>query len=111
MMNSQPIQGYLYVINYAEGEESLCKLEMKVLFGEDLTDKYLFSKVDIDPSRSVFIKERLTILYRHETYEGLYEQVKENPLSYETFKCLFLRFKGQTIDYKERLERLKKLAF
>ena len=62
MMNSQPIQGYLYVINYAEGEESLCKLEMKVLFGEDLTDKYLFSKVDIDPSRSVFIKERLTIL-------------------------------------------------
>ena len=39
------------MINYAEGEESLCKLEMRVLFGEDLTDKYLFSKVDIDPSR------------------------------------------------------------
>ncbi len=111
MMNNRPIQGYLYVINYAEGEESLCKLEMKVLFGEDLTDKYLFSPIDIDPSRSVFIKERLTILYRQQTYEGLYEQVKENPLSYETFKCLFLRFKGQTLEYKERLERLKQIGF
>ena len=54
-------KGYLYVINYAEGEESLCKLEMKVLFGQELTDKYLFSPIDIDPSRSVFVKERLTI--------------------------------------------------
>ncbi|MDE5977038.1 MAG: methyltransferase domain-containing protein [Turicibacter sp.] len=111
MMNQVPIQGYLYVINYAEGEESLCQLEMKVLFNQELKEKYLFSELAIDPSRSIFIKERLTILYRHQTYEGLYEQVKTNPLSYETFKCLFLRFPHQTVTYQERLNQLKHIGF
>ena len=111
MMKTQKVKGYLYLINYAEGEESLCRLEMKVLFNQELTGKYLFSPLAIDPSRSVFIKERLTILYAHPTYEGLYQQVKENPLNLETFKCLFLRLKGQTLSYHERLSRLKEIGF
>ena len=110
-MKTETMDGYLYIINYAEGEESLCRLEMKVLFNQELTGKYLFSSLAIDPSRSVFIKERLTILYSHPTYEGLYQQVKENPLNLETFKCLFLRFKGQELSYQERLKRLKDIGF
>ena len=47
MMAVLPIKGYLYVINYAEGEESLCRLEMKMLFNQELTDKYLFSSIDM----------------------------------------------------------------
>lgn len=110
-MKTETMDGYLYIINYAEGEESLCRLEMKVLFNQELTGKYLFSSLAIDPSRSVFIKERLTILYSHSTYEGLYQQVKENPLNLETFKCLFLRFNGQELSYQERLKRLKDIGF
>lgn len=107
MMSEQvPVKGYLYVINYAEGEESLCQLEMKVLFNQPLGDKWLWSDIAVDPSRSVFIKERLTIYYQANSFEDLYESVKNQPLSYETFKILFLRFKNQELPYKERLERL-----
>ena len=55
-MKTETMYGYLYIINYAEGEESLCRLEMKVLFNQELTGKSLFSSLAIDPSRSVFIK-------------------------------------------------------
>lgn len=107
MMSEQvPVKGYLYVINYAEGEESLCQLEMKVLFNQPLGDKWLWSDIAVDPSRSVFIKERLTVYYQANSFEDLYESVKNQPLSYETFKILFLRFKNQELPYKERLERL-----
>lgn len=107
MMNEQvPVKGYLYVINYAEGEESLCQLEMKVLFNQPLGDKWLWSDIAVDPSRSVFIKERLTVYYQANSFEDLYESVKNQPLSFETFKILFLRFKNQELPYKERLERL-----
>jgi len=102
---------YLYLINYAEGEEMLCQLEMKVLFNQKLTEKWLISPIKIDPSRSVFLKERLTILYEALTYENLFEQVKEEPLSFETFKLIFLQFPGQEIAYRERLKRLKDVGF
>lgn len=107
MMSEQlPVKGYLYVINYAEGEESLCQLEMKVLFNQPLVDKWLWSDIAVDPSRSVFIKERLTVYYQANSFEDLYESVKNQPLSYETFKILFLKFKNHELSYKERLERL-----
>lgn len=107
MMSDQlPVKGYLYVINYAEGEESLCNLEMKVLFNQTLSDKWLWSEQAVDPSRSVFIKERLTVYYQASSFEALYELVKEQPLSFETFKILFLRFKEQTLSYHERLQHL-----
>ena len=111
MMEALPIKGYLYVINYAEGEEVVMPIRNENVILCGLVINIYFHLIDIDPSRSVFIKERLTILYRHETYEGLYEQVKANPVGYETFKCLFLRFKNQTVEYKERLERLKQIGF
>lgn len=106
MSEQLPVKGYLYVINYAEGEESLCQLEMKVLFNQPLVDKWLWSDIAVDPSRSVFIKERLTVYYQANSFEDLYESVKNQPLSYETFKILFLKFKNHELSYKERLERL-----
>jgi len=102
---------YLYVINYAEGEKMLCELELKYLFNQQLTQKWLISDLKINPSRSVFIKERLTILYEAVTFEALYEQVKEQPLSFDTFKILYLRFPNQTLEYHQRLKRLKEIGF
>ena len=101
---------FLYVINYAEGEEQLCQLEMKYLFNQQLTQKWLISTIEMDPSRSVFIKERLTVLYEALTFEELYESVKQQPLSYDTFKLLFLRFPNQTLAYRERLKMLNEIG-
>lgn len=105
-MKKLPIKGYLYVINYAEGEESLCRLEMKILFNQAFDEKWILSDIAIDPSRSVFIKERLTIYYDADSFESLHEQVLNQSMSFETFKLLFMRFKNQTIGYQERLKRL-----
>lgn len=102
---------YLYVINYAEGEEGLCQLEMKILFEQELTGKWLISTICIEPSRSVFIKERLTIFYEGATFQEVSEQVKQQPLSYETFKILFLPFPNQSFGYHERLKRLGEIGF
>lgn len=106
MMRNLPIKGYLYVINYAEGEESLCRLEMKILLNQSFEDKWILSDREIDPSRSVFIKERLTIYYQADSYEMLHQLVSTQPMTFETFKLLFMRFKNQTLEYKERLQRL-----
>ena len=106
MIEQLPIKGYLYVINYAEGEESLCRLEMKILLNQSFEDKWILSDIEIDPSRSVFIKERLTIYYQADSFESLHEMVLKQPMSFETFKLLFMRFKDQSLEYKERLKRL-----
>lgn len=106
MREQLPIKGYLYVINYAEGEESLCRLEMKVLFNQSFEEKWILSDVLIDASRSVFIKERLTIYYQADSFEALHDMVVKQPMSFETFKLLFMRFKDQPLPYKERLQCL-----
>jgi len=104
------MKNYLYVINYAEGEEMLCKLELKILFKQELTQKWLISPIKIEPSRSVFIKERLTILAEALTFETVYDQVQQQSLVFESFKLLFLRFPNQTLRYRERLSRLNEIG-
>ena len=42
---------------------TLCQLEMRAFFGFDSYSNVLKSTVEIDPSRSPFMKERLEVLY------------------------------------------------
>ncbi|MGL4338182.1 MAG: TRM11 family SAM-dependent methyltransferase [Turicibacter sp.] len=106
-MNLQSMnEEFLYFINYSEGEEQLCKLEMNVLFDLKVEEKLFFSNLDINPSRSIFFKERLQILYRAASFESLVESVKINPMSFESYKILFIRLPQHIIEYKERLQLL-----
>jgi len=57
---------YLYTIACHEEEMSLCGLEMRTLFGqpfEELQHEMLLSDVQLDPSRSPFIRERISVLF------------------------------------------------
>ncbi|HAX73849.1 MAG TPA: hypothetical protein DCY20_10040 [Firmicutes bacterium] len=104
------IQEYLYFINNAPGEEQLCQLEMKYMFNQQPEGKLLFSTQEVDPSRSIFFKERLGIMYRAQTFEQLVQQVIEQPMAFESYKILFIKLPDQSVGYRERLKLLNDIG-
>ncbi len=86
---------YLYTYAYSEDESSLCALEMRSLFGEVSQSNVMESFVKIDPSRSPFIKERITVIYKAESLEDLFIQVETLQLSGATFKVNYVKNSGQ----------------
>lgn len=101
---------YLYNLNCAKGEEQLFDLEIRALFGQSPKKKQLESDLRVSAHRSVFIKERLEILFEAETFEGLVEPTKNAGLNFETFKCLWLKYPNQSFAYRERLAAMKELC-
>lgn len=90
-MSNTGEQTYLYVIKYPDQERELCLLEMKSLFGEELTHTYLFSSRDIDSSRSPYIKVRITLLHTASSLEELVQILVDEKITCNDFK--FERFK------------------
>jgi tRNA G10 N-methylase Trm11 len=68
---------YIYTYAYPEEERGLCALEMRALFGNDTDGTTLEPMLKIDPSRSPFIKERITVLYEGENLEELLSKVEQ----------------------------------
>jgi tRNA G10 N-methylase Trm11 len=103
-MTLQKSTTYIYTYAYAEDERSLCALEMRSLFGEVSQSNVLESFVKIDPSRSPFIKERITVLYEVESLEDLFIQVETLQLSGATFKVTYVKNSGQEKREQEGFE-------
>lgn len=102
---------HFYYIKYPVFEEALCKLEMRCLFGESPSEKYLFSNSYINPSRSPFIKEMISIIYEEESLEEILNNIIKDKLAYDDFKVCYLRTEYGDIDYEERLKSLSKIGF
>ncbi|WP_256942524.1 TRM11 family methyltransferase [Bacillus sp. OV166] len=79
-------------------------MEMRSLFGEVSQSNVLESFVKIDPSRSPFIKERITVLYEVESLEDLFIQVETLQLSGATFKVTYVKNSGQAKSEQEGFE-------
>jgi tRNA G10 N-methylase Trm11 len=94
----------LYTINYSKFYADLCRLEMKSLFGLTNPGKYFFSDRLIAPSRSPFIKERLTVIFEGDTMESLVEQVLDAGFAAERFRVTYLKVDDGTEGYQERLQ-------
>lgn len=92
-----------YTINYSRFYADLCKLEMKCLFNHTSEEKYFFSDTLIKPSRSAFIKERITVIYEGETLDSLIKQVTKNGFSADDFKVVYQQMEGEHEHYQERL--------
>lgn len=101
---------YFYYIKYPIFEEELCKLEMRCIFGETPSEKYLFSDFYIDPSRSPFIKEMLSIIYEEDSLEQIINNIIRDRLAYDDFKVCYLRNEYGDVDYEERLRSLSKIG-
>ncbi len=103
-------QNYLYVINYPLQEKELCLLEMKSLFDKALTKKYFLSSRNIDPSRSPFIKERISILHTASSLEELVQILSDEKMTCTNFK--FARFKVEEgkLDYATWIHSVTELG-
>ncbi|WP_338656919.1 TRM11 family SAM-dependent methyltransferase [Sporosarcina psychrophila] len=65
-------------------------LEMRSFFGFDVTSTVLRSSIEIDPSRSAFMKERLDIMYEGDNLEEISRQVEQYDLDGSTFRVVSL---------------------
>ena len=99
-------QSFFYTINYPELEEDLCRLEMKVLFGIKLKEKYFFSNIDFDVSRSPFIKEKIKVQRVGENFEDLLKTLEEDAFVMDQFKIIFVRPEASSFGYRARLHAM-----
>ncbi|MGL4109852.1 TRM11 family SAM-dependent methyltransferase [Clostridium sp. LP20] len=112
-LNSSEIisKEYFYAINYPTFEENLCDMEMKYLFNKVPAGKYFLSDKYINPSRSPFIKESISIIYSEESLEKIIQNIVEDKLAYDDFKVCYIKVEGGDVDYKERLRSLREIGW
>jgi tRNA G10 N-methylase Trm11 len=102
---------YFYSINYPKFEEELCKLEIECLFNEVFNKKHIFSDCCINPSRSPFIKDRISIIYEEESLDEIVHKIIDDKLSYDDFKVCYIKVENTDVSYEERLESVSKIGF
>ena len=105
------IKEYLYIINYQDYEKSLCDMEMKYIFGNVPKEKYIYSKVNIKPSRSAFIKHKISIIYSSIDIDNIVEHIRDNKIAYNDFKVNYIKSDYDDIDYNQRLQAVKDIGF
>lgn len=98
---------YLYIIKYPEYEKELCKMELRSLFGVDTDKLYMYSDINVDPSRSPFIKERIEIVDCKDNIED----IKISSTIYNRFKVLFQNISDEHIEYNLKLKAIKDIAY
>lgn len=63
---------YLYTFGFRPEEEQLCRLEQRAFFSRDsATSNYLISDVLVEPNRSPFIRERITLSFVAHSFDEL----------------------------------------
>ncbi|WNS75420.1 methyltransferase domain-containing protein [Bacillus sp. DTU_2020_1000418_1_SI_GHA_SEK_038] len=85
------VSKYIYTYNCYEEERSLCALEMRSLFGIEPQFGIVESNIKIDPSRSPFMKERVSVMYTADSLDHLLEQVSALQVMGETFKVIYVK--------------------
>ncbi|MDX8342321.1 TRM11 family SAM-dependent methyltransferase [Rossellomorea sp. YZS02] len=83
-------KNYLYTYSWEPNEASLCALERRILFGEDSESSILESSIEIDPSRSPFIRERLEIICEAGEFVELLNHIHQLE-AVDGFKVVFVQ--------------------
>lgn len=102
---------FLYFINYQDNERELRKMEMRCLFNREINEKYFFSDIDINASKSPFIKSKIKIIYSDESLDRMVRKIKEDNLSYDDFKVSYVKSEQGDVQYEDRLEATRKIGF
>lgn len=100
-MGEPQILNYVYAYTCHENERPLCELELRRLFDGKLQRGYVQSRIAIDPSRSPFIKARLSVMVEGSSRQDIAAWVQHLDLKGETFKVVFVRC-DDSVDYKEQ---------
>ena len=83
---------FLYFINYQDNERELCKMEMRCLFNREINEKYFFSDIDINASKSPFIKSKIKIIYSDESLDRMVRKIKEDKQDWINLRVKYLLF-------------------
>ncbi|MGE7093536.1 TRM11 family SAM-dependent methyltransferase [Lysinibacillus sp. NPDC048646] len=89
-MIKQTIISYLYMYAWQTNEQELCRLEMRALFGFDVTSNILLASQKVEPSRSPFMRSRLDVLFEAENIAEIAHFAQNLVLGEVTFKVLCL---------------------
>ncbi|MHC1721298.1 MAG: TRM11 family methyltransferase [Clostridiaceae bacterium] len=92
---------YLYTSNFPETERGLWEMEMKSLFGIQVESKEFISDIYINPSRSPFIKHRISVMFFGSTLEDILKKIKEARLSAEKYKVFYINTDSCTPGFHE----------
>jgi len=101
-------QEFIYTISYHEDEADVCQLEMRSLFSAENITNFVESTLEIDPSRSPFIKGRIDIKAANESFEELLTDVQKIGLEEDSYKVVFIKGTGN-IPFTER-KRMERVA-
>ncbi|MGD6815987.1 TRM11 family SAM-dependent methyltransferase [Metabacillus sp. 113a] len=105
-MEMRSSESFVYAYTYSKEEHSLCMLELRSLFGEEVPEGLFLSGKDIPAGRSPFIREKVGVFFEAETLTEISAQLGQLKLGNETFKIICLKSselpEGGAIDYKER---------
>lgn len=103
MNNCSKEPEFIYTYACEKDERSLCQMEMRFLFGIEPEAQILKSKIDLEPSRSPFFRERIEIMFEGKELSDIIEQVQQMTMLESTFKVIFVK----TND----LDKLNKIRF
>lgn len=108
MENLSNQQEFIYTFNCTPEELSLCKMEMRSLFRFETDAPILKSSIEVDPSRSPFIKERIDVMLEADTILEIIEQAAQVQLNEDTYRVNFVKIndleKSSKIHFEQRRE-------
>ncbi|WP_239712642.1 RNA methyltransferase [Paenibacillus sp. 19GGS1-52] len=106
MLNEVIKPAFIYTYACSADEVSLCQMELRCLFGQEVSSSIFASELEIDVSRSPFIKERIDVWYAGDNLSEIYTQVEQVEVNGMTFKAIFVKTNdlspADKIEYDER---------
>ncbi|WP_223068136.1 TRM11 family SAM-dependent methyltransferase [Paenibacillus caui] len=97
---------YIYTYACHEDERELCRLELSSLLMHEPGVRHIGSSIGIDPRRSPFLHERLTVMFEAESLKELANSVRSLDLGGATFKLLYMDADtAETYEQKRTIER------
>jgi tRNA G10 N-methylase Trm11 len=111
---NQEIMNYIYTYSCHEDEHSLCRLEMRSLFGYDTESFLLESNLRINPSRSPFIKERIEVIAAGKTLENMIKKIEGLKIDNASFKVTVIDNselnKAEKVSFEERRQMEREIG-
>ncbi|MEL6557847.1 MAG: hypothetical protein AAFQ94_06650 [Bacteroidota bacterium] len=105
------IHQYLYSFKYDRHHQDLSQLESRQLFGVGQEDRTVFTDIELHPSISAFIKNRLEIICFDQHFPALLESIRKENLKTEGFKVEYVVLDNDLSTKPERNERLKDVGY
>ena len=110
MSQNKILTEFLYVLKHKVYEQDLCRLETKMLFNIDSTDKAFISTIKVNPAISPFLISRLQIINTTSSFSDLVLLVKAKQYKYSKFKVEYVETKKDGPSYTQRKDLCKQIG-